>query len=58
MGLSREPNPHRSGSPTDSPHRHRQKEEEDPDLHIDKILQEQSFSDFAQQDFSVLTVKP
>jgi hypothetical protein len=58
ISLSREASTHRSGSPTDSPHRRRRKEEEDPDLHIDKIQQEQSFSDYAQQDFSVMTVKP
>jgi hypothetical protein len=28
------PNPHRFGSPTGIPHRHRQKEEEAPHLHI------------------------
>jgi hypothetical protein len=27
-------NPHRFGPPTDNPHRHRQKEEEAPHLHI------------------------
>jgi hypothetical protein len=27
------PNPHRFGSPTDNPHRHRWKEEEAPHLH-------------------------
>jgi hypothetical protein len=36
MSPSREPSPHRSRSPTNSPHQHRQKEEEDPHLHIDK----------------------
>jgi hypothetical protein len=33
---SREPSPHQSGSPTDSPHQHRQKKEEDPHLHTNK----------------------
>jgi hypothetical protein len=33
---SREPNPNWSRSPTDSPHRRRWKEEEDPHLHIHK----------------------
>jgi hypothetical protein len=45
---SREPSPHRSGPLTDSPRRHSQKEEENPRLHIDKIHQEQSLSDYVQ----------
>jgi hypothetical protein len=36
MSPSREPSPHRSGSPIDSPCRRRQKEEKDPHLHTDK----------------------
>jgi hypothetical protein len=33
---SREPSPPWSGSPTDSPRRHRRKKEEEPHLHTDK----------------------
>jgi hypothetical protein len=33
---NREPNPHRSRSPTDNPQRHRRKKEEDPHLHTNK----------------------
>jgi hypothetical protein len=55
----RESSPHRSGPPTDSPRRRRQKEEEDPHLHTDKKQQhEQSLSDYAHQDLSVVTRKP
>jgi hypothetical protein len=56
--LSREPSSHRSGSPTNSPHQHRQKEEEDPHLHIDKKQQEQNLSDYDQQNLSVVTQEP
>jgi hypothetical protein len=55
MSLSREPNSHWSEYPTDNPHRHHQKKEEDPHLHIDKEQQEQNLSDYAQQDLSVVT---
>jgi hypothetical protein len=51
----RKPSPHQSGSPTDRPRRHNQKEEEDPHLHTNKIQQEQNLSDYAQQDLSVMT---
>jgi hypothetical protein len=57
MNSRSEPNPHRSGSPTDSPHRRRRKQEEDPHLHTDKIQQEQILSDYAQQDLSIVTQK-
>jgi hypothetical protein len=52
---SREPIPHQSGPATNSPRRHRREEEEGPHLHTDKIQQEQSLSDHAQQDLSVVT---
>jgi hypothetical protein len=52
---SREPIPHRSGPTTNSPRQHRREEEEGPHLPIDKIQQEQSLSDHAQQDLSVVT---
>jgi hypothetical protein len=55
---SREPNPHQSESPTNNPYRHHQKEEEDPYLHTDKIQQEQSLSNYAQQDLFIVTQKP
>ena len=54
-GPSKESIPHRSGPPTDSPRRHRRKEE-DPHLHT-KDTQEQSLSDYAQQDLPVVTRK-
>jgi hypothetical protein len=54
----RESSPPQSGPPTDSPHRHRRKEEEDPHLQTDKIQQEQSLSDYAQEDLFVVTRKP
>jgi hypothetical protein len=43
-------NPYLFGAPTDNPHQHRRKEEEDPHLH-----KEQSLSDYAQQDLSIVT---
>jgi hypothetical protein len=56
MSASREPSPHQSGAPTDSPHMcHRKKEEEDPHLHINNIQQEQNLSDYAQQDLFIVT---
>jgi hypothetical protein len=57
MNPCSEPNPHRSGSPTDSPRRRHRKQEEDPHLHTDKIQQEQILSDYAQQDLSIVTQK-
>jgi hypothetical protein len=52
---SREASPHWYGSPTNKPCRHHRKKEEDPHLHIDKIQQDQSLSDYAQQDLSIMT---
>jgi hypothetical protein len=54
---STEPNPHRFGLPTDNPHRHRRQEEAAPHLHT-KSQQEQSLSDYAQQDLSEMTKRP
>jgi hypothetical protein len=51
---STESNPHRVGVSTDNPHRHRREEEIVPHLHIEKP-QEQSLSDYAQQDLSKVT---
>jgi hypothetical protein len=48
---STESNPHRFGLPTDNPHRYCRKEEAVPHLHTEK-QQEQSLSDYAQQDLS------
>jgi hypothetical protein len=53
---SREPNPHRSRPPIDTPRWHCRKEE-DPHLHTKDIQQEQSLSDYAQQDLSVMARK-
>jgi hypothetical protein len=54
---SREPNIHRSGPPTVSPRRHHQKEE-DPHLYTKERQQEQSLSNYAQQDLSVMAQMP
>jgi hypothetical protein len=51
---STEPNPHRFRLLTNNPLRHRRKEEAVPHLHTEKH-QEQSLSDFAQQDLSKVT---
>jgi hypothetical protein len=59
MSPSSEHSSHRSGYLTDSPRWcHRRMEEEHPHLHTEKIQQEQSLSDYAQQDLSVVTQKP
>jgi hypothetical protein len=50
-----EHSPHWSGLPTSSPHQHHRMEE-DSHLHTTDI-QEQSLSDYAQQDLSIVTKK-
>jgi hypothetical protein len=52
--LNTESNPHRFGLPIDNPPRHHRKEEADPHLHTEK-QQEQSLSDYTQQDLSKVT---
>jgi hypothetical protein len=49
-----ESNPHRFGLPTDNPHQHCWKEETVPHMHTEKP-QEQSLSDYTQQDLSKVT---
>jgi hypothetical protein len=51
---STESNPHRFGLPTDNPHRYCRKEEAAPHLHTE-TQQEQSLSDYSQQDLSEVT---
>jgi hypothetical protein len=58
MSPNREPSPHWSVSPTNNPRWRHRKEVEAPHLHIEKILQEQSFSNYAQEDLSIVTLKP
>jgi hypothetical protein len=51
---STESNPHRFELPTNNPHRHCRKEGAAPHLHTEN-QQEQSLSDYAQQDISEVT---
>jgi hypothetical protein len=54
-GPSMKPSPQWSGLPNGSPHQHHWMKE-NPHLHTTDI-QEQSLSDYAQQDLSVVTIK-
>jgi hypothetical protein len=51
---STESNPHRFGLPTDNPRRHCRKDGATPHLHTEN-QQEQSVSDYTQQDLSKVT---
>jgi hypothetical protein len=51
---SMESNPHRFRLPIDNPHRHHRQKEVAPHLHTKK-KQEQSLSDYTQQDLSEVT---